>query len=112
MGSVQTFEVRVEVKRKGSRHFSSHVGKYIEEGIVKMFHIDARTPDQAWEKAKKRGHPVSCRKVDAEKIMDRTILIEPLNPYPNAVAMDEMIWKKKTKRAERLEDRKKDVFEA
>jgi len=111
---VQTFEIRVEVGKKGSEHFSLHVGAYIEDKVTKMFHIDARTPDQAWQKAEKHGRPTSCRKIDAEKMRGNIELLlqrEPYglnNPYPNAIAMDEMIWKKKSKRTERILNRERD----
>lgn len=100
----QTFEVDVEVPIKGSRHFSPHVGMYIENKRTKLYHIDARTHKQAKQKAKKYGRPVGCRKVDIDKIGGNIedCLLKPSNPYPNAVAMDEFIWKKKDKRAERL----------
>ena len=111
---IQTFEVKVEVKQRGSRHFSSHVGMYIENKITKMKHIDARTHQQAIIKAEKYGHPISVRKVDIERMngnMEDLLLLEPYgakNPYPNAISMDEMIWKKKNKRAGRIENQVKD----
>ncbi len=112
MGSnAQTFEVRVVVRKKGSMHFSSHVGMYIEENMTKMYHIDARTHEQAIRKAEKYGRPLGCRKVNTEKIMGDGLRLEAYgvnNPYPNAVAMDEMIWKRKNKRAERIESQEKD----
>lgn len=109
---VQTFEVRVEVKKQSSRHFSSHVGKYIENSTVKMFHIDARTHGQAMRKASKYGTPRSCRKVDMDRMrVNAEAFLIPYganNPYPNAIAMDEMIWKKKGERAERIQNQTKD----
>jgi len=108
---MKTFEVKVEVQQKGSMHFSSHVGMYIENKIVKMFHKDAKTGKKAMQKCEKYGRPLSARKVDTDKMMGGGLLqIETYmanNPYPNAIAMDEMIWKK-GKRAERIESRGKD----
>jgi hypothetical protein len=110
---MQTFEVEVEVKKKGSRHFSSHIGMYIDYGQVRMFHIDARTQDQASDIAERKyGHVRGIHKVDKDKMRgnpQRFLLpYGANNPYPNAIAMDEMIWKKKEQRAERLENQKKD----
>ncbi len=113
--NTQTFEVKVLVRKKGSKHFSSHIGMYIEKSITKMYHIEARTHVQAFSRAKKYGRPISTRKIDIEKVsgvsMENLLLREPYgkkNPYPDAMAMDEFIWRKKTKRAERIEDRGKD----
>lgn len=111
--NIQTFEVRVEVERKGSMHFSSHVSAYITNKITKMFHIDARTQEQARRKAEKHGRPISVRKADIGKMsfnIETMLQRQPYgvsSPYLNAVAMDEMIWRKKGGRAERMEDRKK-----
>lgn len=107
---VQTFEVRVEVRQKGSRHFSSHVGRFIENTMTKMFHIDARTRKQALQKAEKHGRPISARKADVER-MSLSVERMPLgasNPYPNAIAMDEFIWKRKGKRQERRNNNSRD----
>ncbi len=115
MGSNErTFEVKVNVKRNGSNHYSYHVGAYIENEVTKMYHILARTHYQAMEKAKKYGRPISVRKVDIDNIRpseNLQKLIEPYgakNPYPDAIAMDEFIWKKKADRSERIENRRKD----
>jgi len=110
---MHTFEVRVEVKQRGSRHFSSHVGAYIETTVTKMFHIDARTRKQAMQRVEKHGRPISGRKVDFEKMGGNIELLlerdsKLINPYPDAVAMDEFIWKKKNKRVERINDRARD----
>lgn len=115
MGSnLQTFEVRVKVKKSGSKHFSYHVGMYIENETTKTFHKEARTGEQAMQKCEKYGRPISYQKVDVERIRpveNLQKLLEPYganNPYSNAIAMDEMIWRKKANRSERIEDRKKD----
>lgn len=110
---MQTFEVRVLVKKKGTRHFSSHVGKWLEFTITKMFHIEAKTPAQAGARAQKYGRPISVRKVDVDRMrgnMEKLLLPDVYganNPYPNAIAMDEMIWKKKRKRIGRRENNEK-----
>jgi len=114
-GLLQTFEVLVEVPIKGSRHFSYRVGHHIESTTHhKMFHFDVRTPDQAIRRAEKHGRPVSCRKVNVDKIefnvdnLFEQIRYGATNPYPNAIAMDEMIWKKKGKRQDRINNKEKD----
>lgn len=112
--NIRTYEVRVEVEKKGSSHFSSHVGKHIQNKIIKMFHVDARTHEQAMQKVEKRGRPISARKVNVEEMginIENLLLREPYgakNPYPDAIAMDEMVWRKKNKRAERIGYRGKD----
>lgn len=107
------FEVCVEVGHNGSRHFSSRMGMYIEDKIIKMFHIHAKTHNGAMEKAKRYGRPLHVRKPNLEKmgnsaesIFQRLSITQP-NPYPNAIAMDEMVWIRKNKRAERMENRAK-----
>lgn len=112
--NVKLFEARVKVKRKGSLHFSEHVGEHIENTVAKMFHIEARTQEQARKKAEKYGRPVSVRKVNKDKVGRSTenMLLRVseglFNPYPDAIAMDEMIWRRKERRAERINDRVKD----
>ena len=110
----QTFEVRVLVKKTGSKHFSQHIGKYLYETMTRMFHIEARTANQAGARAEKYGRPLSVRKVDVERMsgnIEKLLLPEVYganNPYSNAIAMDELIWKKKSKRAGRRENNGKD----
>jgi len=107
--NIQTFEVKVEVPLKGSTHYSYHIGAYIENKITKMFHKDAKNSRQAMQKCEKYGRPISAHKVDAEKMAGIGFLkMEAFvagNPKNNAIAMDEMIWKRKGKRAGRLESR-------
>lgn len=112
--NIHTYEVRVVVKQNGSRHYSSHIGMYIENTVTKMFHKDARTGDQAMQKCEKYGRPIGYHKVDVEKMgfnVENMLLQEPYgadNPYPNAIAMDELIWRKKGKRNERIQNRQMD----
>jgi hypothetical protein len=112
--NTQKFEVRVAVRQKGSRHFSAHVGMFIEAQVTKMFHKDARTGEQAMKMCEKYGRPLSFHKVDGERMRgnaERFIMAEPKNPYPNAIAMDEFVWKKKEQRSERIVNRSKDKEE-
>lgn len=107
----QTYEVKVEVKRQGSEHFSSHVGMYIEDKTTKMFHFDTRTSEQATRKGEKHGRVISVRKANVERLRgDAGSIMAKLqlaNPYPDAIAMDEMIWCRKNKRDERIQNREK-----
>jgi len=82
---------------------------------TKMFHIEARDHDQAFERGKKYGRPLSVRKFQHERVAgDIEHLKLDQKPYgsgnifQNAMAMDDMIWKKKGKRNERIEANKKD----
>ena len=108
-----TFEVRVKIR--GDKPICWHPRKdMVEYGtITKTYHIEASKPDKAIEKAERKyGRVISCRKANYEKIigdvsnlpLKNTIYVNR-NPYPNAIAMDEMIWNK-NKRAERLHTNK------
>lgn len=108
-GTLQKFEVMVEVTIKGSKHYSYRVGNHIESTTHrKMFHFNKRNKGQAIKAAEKHGRPVHCRKVNGDGITwDVDKLFEQIrygatNPYPDAIAMDEMIWKKKGKRQDRI----------
>lgn len=111
-----TYEVKVRVKKKGSMHFSHRLGIYKFDSIVKMFHLDANKPKQAKHKAEKYGRVISCRKISATEIVDRMaigteaqlVAIQMINPYPDAIAMDDFIWRRKNKRAERVRNRERD----
>lgn len=114
--NIQTFEVQVRVKRKGSRRFSPRMGMYVDDSDIRMFHIEAGKPKQAKRKAEKHGRVLSCRKVSASQVIERMAVIteaqlvgiQMTNPYLDAVAMDELIWKRKNKRAERIRNRGRD----
>ena len=92
------YEVQVKVrcspKPKG---YNSSMGIFVYEELIKMFHKEARTPQQALDKCKKYGRPISVQKADISDMVDdiEKILDNPRNPYPNAIAMGEMIWKRK-----------------
>ena len=92
------YEVRVNVKN-GSKRYSSFLGMYVQDEAIKMFHKDARTPKQAMMKCEKHGRPLSARKVSLDKMvgdMGNLKLDEQLvNPYENAIAMDEFVWQKR-----------------
>jgi hypothetical protein len=108
---VTTFEIRMRTHGNIIRHLNWDNGvQYKKE--TKMYQIDARTREQAIKKARKhKGEIVSCRKVDAtmslesiEKLpLDNFNIFDAQNPYPNAIAMDEMIWKKRTTRRKNMQ---------
>ena len=106
--TLTTFEVRVEVKQ-GSKHYQPFLGMYVQNKTVKMFHKDARTREQAIQKCEKYGRPLSARKLDVEKIDGSMVNLNleeiMINPWENALAMDEMIWRK---RNVRIQSRQKD----
>jgi hypothetical protein len=131
---VNTFEVTVVVCPKGQglvwggetgrlsqyRDGKKRNSVYYKDVLVaktetRMFHVEAKNHDQAFEKGKRYGRPVSARKVDRDAIAGYGN-IEHLKldqePYgsksvfQNAVAMDDLIWMKKAKRSERIEENK------
>jgi hypothetical protein len=112
---VDTFEVRVKVSGRKPIGYSSKFGTPIYKEEIKMFHITAKDSGKAREKAKKYGSPISVRKLNEYALLgnmenlDLSTTKDPYsvlgNPYPDAIAMDEMIWNK-TKRKKRV-DRKK-----
>lgn len=103
--TLTTYEVKVKVKR-GIPYYSSLLGMYIQDEIVKMFHRDARTGEQAMRGCEKHGRPISVRKADIERMQgnpERLKLDEMLlNPYEDAIAMDEFVWKKRNLRRANL----------
>jgi hypothetical protein len=108
------FEVRVSVPKPKKEYYSAKNRESIKETIVKCLHIEARKPNDAFERAKKYGRPLSVRKLDKDKLFgnienlalnNQVIPYAIDNPYSNAASMDEMIWKK---RNERIDNLKKD----
>jgi len=112
--NITTFEVRIRIKGAPIEYYD-YYGEYLYNKAIKMLHIDARTPEQAREKAKKHGDVVSCRKADVSKMLgdiehlklDQTTAYNLGNPYKDAVAMDEMIWQKRNNRRNNLHKDKK-----
>ncbi|MCJ7655161.1 MAG: hypothetical protein MUO97_07700 [Dehalococcoidia bacterium] len=106
------YEVRVEVEKQGSQRHreisffrNMRVEKkllYINVGdkVVKMFHQDARTPEQASKKCEKYGRVISVRKADVGKMNGNlaNLRLEQLPILTNAIAMDEMIWRRRNNR--------------
>jgi hypothetical protein len=98
----------------GEKHYSNLIGGYIDEATVEMFHIDARTSEQACEKAEKYGRPLGARKANIDKIRGNPEYLKLDNPPDvlqvgdnRAIAMDEMIWLKRNKRRKNLGKDKK-----
>lgn len=109
------YEVRVAVSQKHSEHYSYTLRQRVSNTVLKLFHFWANDPSHALHQAKKHGRPISVRKVNRGKINSNIEHIKlDQKPYgedsvfENAIAMDELIWNKKVKRSERIEDRKKD----
>ena len=95
-GIVETFEVKVR-----------------SNGRSRTLHFTRSSCYQAIEEGQKHGIVEWCRKVPKEKVyigsiknieLDDAIEMVTTNPFKNAIAMDSMIWKKKTKREERLKN--------
>ena len=106
MSRVTTFEVLVNIKKNGTKHYSSFLGLWVKEEIVKMFHVPARTSKQAMLKCEKHGRPISAHKPNIAKMagnIENLQLNQMDNPYDNAISMDEMIWRKRNKRIENKE---------
>ena len=122
MASLQRYEVRVVVPESDKPHYfhkfrmkNKYRAQCILDKTLKVFHFWANDPAQAIDKAKKHGRPISARKVNRDKIMSDIEHIKldqkqygEDNIFVNAIAMDELIWNKKAKRSERIEDQKKD----
>lgn len=107
--STQFFEVKVKVKGIPFEYYSRY-GKYISHEVIKMFHFQRRTQEQAIEEGKRYGDVISCCKVKAEDSLksiealelNQDTVYDQGNPYQSAMAMDSMIWKKRNKRRENL----------
>ena len=112
MSNITTFEVCVEVKKHGTNHFSHYMGMYLSDQITKLFHFDRRTPEQAIKAGQKYGRVLSCHKVNVDKMRGDASMFMPKygenNPYPNAIAMDELIFMRKAPRVERIQNKVKD----
>ena len=119
---LDTYEVRVEVEKSGSEKFheiswldnlsARRKPLYVRTGdkIVKMFHKEARNPEQACRKCEKLGHVIGARKVNIEKLNGDLshLKLERAPILKNAIVMDEMIWKK---RNVRIKNRDRDKFD-
>lgn len=118
MSAVTMFEVRVEVP-KGKKRYGYHPirrgsrivkGAMIQETIIKMLHIERRTHEQAKKEGEKHGKVISVQKLQVERIvgnpenmrLDQASVYDMGNPYPNAVSMDEMVWRKRNIRRKNM----------
>ena len=116
MSHAITFEVRVAVEGKEMPHYSAHASDRVRSTLTKMFHIPARTPQQACDKAWKYGRPISARKICRENILDiEQIKLDPQNinvykdgnPYKTPIAMEDMIWEKRNRRRKNMLEKDK-----
>ena len=110
---IQKYEVEVLVKDNPDRvkpHYSSFQGLYRNWEERKMKHVDARTPAQAANKARKYGKVLSVRKHVSSRRFEKIehIDIERTQPelvkptFSQAIALDEMIWKKRNVRRKNM----------
>ncbi len=107
--NVATFEVRVKIR--GDKPIRYHPWKDGEEylKVIKTYHIERRTAEQAVKAVNGIGTVLSCRKLDVTQIagnieslpLDNAKYVN-LSPYKSAVAMEEMIWDKHKKRRKNL----------
>ena len=102
---LETFEVRVKLRNEQPTRWRPWKDCNEFGTIIKMYLVEARTQDQARERAEKKyGRVISCRKANYDKIVgDVSNLPIKNNMYVknNAIDMDEMLWNK-SKRAKRL----------
>jgi hypothetical protein len=131
--NLATFEVEVEVVY-GNKHYGYYTinsdtarknmepkkGVFIKDAIVKMLQFENCTRERAISLGKKHGKVKSCRKIDANDITYNEVngIIERLNisqktvydrgnQYASPIAMNEMIWNKKSMRKNNFRDDKK-----
>jgi hypothetical protein len=116
--TITTFELRVRVRGVPYEYYA-RFAKRISHDVVKMFHVQRRTPEQAVEVGRKYGEVLTCRKVNRDKVLGsaENIRLEPQNiyvpevQYNSALAMDEMIWKKRNIRRNNIQRDKKDIVD-
>ncbi len=112
--NVSVFELRIETR--GDKVIRWHPWKDGEEYDKKriMLHYERRTAQQAMRVASKKGKVLSCRELSRAEVIEReadridslpldNALYMNVNPYSNAVAMDEMIWKKRNNRRDNIQ---------
>ena len=121
MSHVVEYEVRVVVEEKAMPHYSVHVSGRVRSTVTKMFHIFARTGQQACDKAWKYGRPIGVRKINREKVAGDidNLRLEPQiidvykngNPYRSALAMDEFMWQKRNSRRKNMTEKDKNPLD-
>lgn len=90
------YEVRCNVKTGGTKYTNKR--GWVEDKIVKIFHVWARTPEQACQRAKKYGRPLSARKMQIDELYAKIELLPLKNEpsvyenYINPLGLDEMLW--------------------
>ena len=102
---IDIFEVRIEKRSDNPIRWHSWKDGAEYEKSVETLHIERRTREQAVKIGSKRGRVLSCRKIDRDVITGNIEMMPIQNhiyvnqsPYKNAIAMDEMIWKKKPRK--------------
>lgn len=110
------FEVRVEIKGDSPIRWHPWKDGAEYDKLLKTLHIRRRTPKQAKCEASKYGKVLSCRKLDVaiiagdiEKLPLDNHKYVNVNPYSNAVAMDELIWKKRKTRRKNIQKDKSPI---
>ncbi len=81
----------MKVRRKGERY------------IIRKHYIEAKNDDVARQKARKYGQPISAYKLESSTASIEKLPLNNLVPPPTispAIAMDEMIWRKRNIRRE------------
>ena len=119
-GIYPTYEISVRIKgNKPIERLNWDSGEKFDKS-VKMLHREARTAEQACDWVlnwASRLHIhlkiLSCRKVDAFGDLERRTAIqtdmpEVPNPYKSALAMDEMVWKRRNLRRRSMIKDKRD----
>ena len=108
--NLTTFEVRVRITGGLPIRYLDNYGQNQYPKEIKMFHVEARTSKQAINIKKKLGEIVSCRKTQVDRIvgnieslpLNQDTMYSLGNPYEDAVAMNDMIWKKRNKRRKNI----------
>ena len=117
--NVSVYEVRVQIKGQPFEYYSKY-GKRISHEIEKIFHFERNRPKQAIEAGRKYGKVINCRKVKYSDVLGNieSIKLEPQpsiygqgNPYNNAIAMGDMIWKKRNIRRSKAQQKDRQFLE-
>ena len=93
--SLPWYEVRVKVRQGNNSRYK-----------VRTHHIEARNPDNAEERARRYGEPMSVRKIQIDTSSIENLMFQIKDTQPKqvsqAIAMDEMIWARRNKRRENM----------
>ncbi len=106
--NISTFAVKVKIKSEPYEYYA-RFGKRISHEIIKMFHFERRSPQQAIQAGRRYGEVVSCEKVNIDEVKDALYSIEDMQlDYQSDVYVkgdsnknmttDEMVWRKRNLR--------------